>query len=83
MASSQLAAALHEERHALNELARSTAPCANCRRDARSMVQASAHRHSQDITDVINQCALPRLSAYVEKNINLALNAATRGEWAS
>lgn len=79
----QLAVALHEERHCRGEDARSTRPCSPCLSAARSTVQACAHRHAQDISDVITECALPRLAVYVEKNINLALNAATRGEWAS
>jgi len=79
----QLAVALHEERHSHRDGARSTRPCPTCLSAARSTVQACAYRHAQDISDVIAECALPRLDAYVQKNIDLALNAATRGEWAS
>ena len=79
----QLAVALHEEQHYRGEGSRSGKPCLNCITAARSAVQACAHRHAQDVSDVISECALPRLAAYVERNINLALNAATRGEWAS
>ncbi|MBH0116449.1 hypothetical protein I6E52_06275 [Salinibacterium sp. NG253] len=79
----QLAVSLHEERHCPGTDARSTKPCPTCVAAARSTVQACAHRHAQDIADVMTECALPRLAVYVEKNINLALNAATRGEWAS
>ncbi|MGV8913696.1 MAG: hypothetical protein ACOH14_13875 [Rhodoglobus sp.] len=83
LVSLQLASALHEERHSANEHGRSTAPCETCIAAARSTVNDSAHRHGKDITDVINECAMPRFAVYVEMNTNLALNAATRGEWAS
>ncbi len=83
LVSLQLAIEVHEERHCANEYGRSTAPCEPCLRAARSTVAACAHRHAQDITDVVDECAMPRFAAYVEMNTNLALNAATRGEWAS
>ncbi|QAV70266.1 hypothetical protein ESZ53_07315 [Salinibacterium sp. UTAS2018] len=79
----QLAVSLHEERHCRGEDARSTKPCSGCFSTARATVHACAQRHAQDISDVISECAMPRLAAYIEKSINLALNAATRGEWAS
>lgn len=83
LVSMQLAVALHEDRHCTGESGRATAPCDTCVAEAHSTVSARAHRHGQDVVDVVNQCAMPRLAAYVEKNANLALNAATRGEWAS
>jgi hypothetical protein len=79
----QLAVALHEDRRCADEQGRTSAPCRDCTTEARSTVNARAHRHAQDITEVIDECAMPRFAAYVEKNANLALNAATRGEWAS
>jgi hypothetical protein len=79
----QLAVTLHEERHRSGEHGRYTPPCRSCAADARSVVTVSAQRHTYDIADVINECAMPRFAAYVEMNANLALNAATRGEWAS
>lgn len=81
--STQLAASLHEERHCADENGRTTTSCGDCIADARSRVRASASRHTGDIADVIDECAMPRMAVYVEMNINLALNAATRGEWAS
>lgn len=83
LVSLQLASALHEERHCAKERGCSTAPCQTCIAAARSTVNANAHRRGKDITDVINECAMPRFAVYVEMNTNLALNAATRGEWAS
>jgi len=79
----QLAVTLHEERHRAGAAGRSTPPCRTCTVEARSVVTASAQRHVHDIADVINECAMPRFAAYVEMNANLAINAATRGEWAS
>lgn len=83
LVSIQLAVALHEERHCANDGGRSPAPCDTCSAEARSTVNACAHHHARDITDVIDECAMPRLAVYVEMNTNLALNAATRGEWAA
>ncbi|MGV8858012.1 hypothetical protein [Rhodoglobus sp.] len=83
LVSMQLAVALHEDRHCTGVGGRATLPCRSCIDEARSTVSERAHRQSQDIADVINECALPRLAAYVEKNTNLVINAATRGEWAS
>ncbi|WP_341952904.1 hypothetical protein [Salinibacterium sp. TMP30] len=83
LVSMQLAVALHEERHCANENGRATAPCNACIAQAQSTANSCAQRHAQDIADVVNECAMPRLAVYVEMNTNLALNAATRGEWAS
>lgn len=83
LAMTQLAVALHEEQHPRDDSCRSAEPCSSCIDSARATVRACASRHAQDIADVINECAMPRLAVYVEMNTNLALNAATRGEWAS
>lgn len=83
LATTQLAVAFHDERHFYDGDGRSTTPCSACRDSARTTVRACARRHRKDIADVISECAMPRLAVYVEMNTNLALNAATRGEWAS
>jgi hypothetical protein len=83
LAAAQLAVALHDERHSRDGEGRSATPCTACLECALTTVRACAQRHGKDITDVINECAMPRLAVYVEMNTNLALNAATRGEWAT
>jgi len=79
----QVATAIHEECQGYEAEADVALPCSDCVTAARSTVYACALRHTHDVADVINECAVPRLSSYVRKNIDLALEAATRGEWAS
>lgn len=81
--SAKLALSLHEESHSGDSGRNALGSCENCHGAARTVVHSSAQRHATDISDVIEECAMPRLAAYVEKNINLVLSAATRGEWAS
>ena len=81
--SMRLARELHEERHcSADDTGSSAEPCEPCIAEARATVIECARTHSQDIADVINECAMPRFAVYVEMNTNLALTAATRGEWA-
>jgi hypothetical protein len=83
LVSTQLAVELHQKRHCEAEMPSGVSPCDTCRAAARSTVSACAHRHAHDISDVVTQCAMPRLAAYAELHTDLVVSAAIRGEWAS
>ncbi|MGV8875877.1 MAG: hypothetical protein ACOH1K_00045 [Rhodoglobus sp.] len=86
LVSLQLAFSFHQDRHSSHdrdEIYDSQISCESCLIAAHSTVHAFLTEREGDIVDVVAQCALPRLAAYVAKTADLAVNAARSGEWTS